>query len=151
MRSEATDPFPPTRVPTQSDFYYVRVSGTEFVREPNEVAEDFDPDPEVVRLESALDTVYEASATAPSISASPVMLYYHGRENAPFVFSGFDLWTWRRADCQGLVDFVLGDIWGLPKSAPSSGSRAGGSAAVQAQGPVPTGPLRRLDPHRMRP
>jgi len=151
LRSVATDPLPPTRLRTQADAYYVPVSGTEFVRQPNEITEDFDPDPDVVRLESALDTVYEASATAPSISAAPVMLYYHGRENEPFVFTGLDLWSWRRADCQGLVDFVLRDIWGLPKSAPSAGSRAGGSAAVRAQGPVRTVPLRRLDPHRMRP
>jgi hypothetical protein len=45
-----------------------------------------------------------------------VMTYYHGRENAPLVFSGTSLWDFRRQDCVALVDFVLGRLWGLSKS-----------------------------------
>jgi hypothetical protein len=45
-----------------------------------------------------------------------VMTYYHGLENAPLVFSGMSIWDFRRQDCVGLVDFVLGRLWGLPKT-----------------------------------
>ena len=80
------------------------------------------------------------------IPSAPVMLYYHGRDNSPFVYTGFDPWAWSQADCQGLVDFVLGDIWKLPKSAP--GVRAARSVNARTPQPVAT---RRLDPRIMRP
>ena len=57
------------------------------------------------------------------------MTYYHGHDNAPFVYTGFEPWDWTRADCQGLVDFVLGDIWKLSKSAPGASTRAAGAAS----------------------
>ena len=31
------------------------------------------------------------------------------------VFSGFRVWYFRRNQCIQLVDFVLQDIWGLPR------------------------------------
>jgi hypothetical protein len=34
------------------------------------------------------------------------------------MFSGFDIWSFTRSDCQALVDFVLQDVWGLGRSAP---------------------------------
>jgi len=49
------------------------------------------------------------------------MTYYHGAENAPFVITGFNLWNFRRSDCVALVDFVLQQLWGLPRSAPVAG------------------------------
>ena len=58
-----------------------------------------------------------------------VMSYYHdGLENAPLVFSGTSIWDFRRQDCLGMVDFVLGNLWHLPKNASyaSSGTRTPG-------------------------
>ena len=45
----------------------------------------------------------------------PVMTYYHGRECEPFVFSGFNFWYWKRQQCIDLVDWVLQDVWGIPR------------------------------------
>ena len=53
-----------------------------------------------------------------------VMTYYHGRENAPLVFSGMSIWDFRRMDCLALVDFVVGRLWGLPKSTLYTAPRA---------------------------
>ena len=52
------------------------------------------------------------------------MTYYHGRENAPLVFSGTSIWDFRRSDCVALVDFVLARLWGLSKSTPTYAPRA---------------------------
>jgi hypothetical protein len=116
LRDQATDPMPPTRLASQTGLYYRTNTTKEFVLAPNSITEDMYPDPGVVRLESTLDTLYQAPNPMAPDQVGAVMLYYHGRDNAPFVFTGFDLWTWKREDCQALVDFVLGDIWGLPKS-----------------------------------
>jgi hypothetical protein len=127
FRTLATDPLPPTR-PAQTTLYYGTNASNEYISAPNEIAEDFDPSDTGVRLESALDSLYEVSSIQLCVSPAPAMVYYHGRETAPFVFTGFDLWSWSRADCQGLVDFVLGDIWKLSKSAPSASVRAAAGA-----------------------
>ena len=113
---------------------------------PNSIVENFGPSGGE-RLESALDTLYEVSSTQLCVSPAPAMLYYHGRENTPFVFTGFDLWSWSRADCQALVDFVLGDIWKLPKSgAAARPASASGAIGQPARAPkrVWTGALRRV-------
>ena len=46
---------------------------------------------------------------------SVTMTYYHGLESPPVVFSGFNIWSFNRNDCIQLVDFVLQQIWGLPR------------------------------------
>ena len=86
---------------------------------PNLIWEDVDPDPEVVEA-STLDTLYQVLTFAlPPISEKRVtMTYYHPPHLAPFMFTGFSIWDWRRSDCQDLVDFVLQDVWGLSKAAP---------------------------------
>jgi hypothetical protein len=66
------------------------------------------------------------------------MFYYHGRDNAPFVFTGFDIWSWSRADCQSLVDFVLSDIWGLARNGPRVAN--GTASIVAAPGPARRSP-----------
>jgi erythromycin esterase-like protein len=43
------------------------------------------------------------------------MTWYHGVESPELVFSGFPIWSWRRSDCQQLVDFVLQQIWHMEK------------------------------------
>jgi hypothetical protein len=126
FRSEATDPVPPTRLAGQASLFYRTNTANEFVSAPDTIVEDVDPS-DGVRIESTLDTLYDLTSPVYTMSNAPAMLYYHGRDNPPFVFTGFDLWTWSRADCQGLVDFVLGDIWKLSKS-PGSLARPAGSA-----------------------
>jgi hypothetical protein len=69
-----------------------------------------------------LDTLYLLFGQNPAIPYSstnvdevnPIMTYYRGTEHAPLVFSGFNIWHWRRSDCQALVDFVLHTLWNLP-------------------------------------
>ncbi len=152
FRSPATDALPPTRTAVQAALYYVSNVADEYVSAPNEVTEPVDPHVEPPVLQSTLDTLYDVSSSELCISPAPAMLYYHGRDNAPFVFSGFDLWSWSRSDAQGLVDFVLGDIWGMARSGP----RAAGGASVLgtpgARRPAVRGATwHRLDPPRAHP
>jgi len=148
-RDPATDPLPPTRLPSQAALYYPTSFPAGLVIEPNAISEDFDPDPAVERIESALDTLYDARGAVLPLPSAPVMLYYHGRENAPFVYTGFEPWDFTRADCQGLFDLVLGDIWKLTKAAPVGG--AARAAGVNAPRPAATRATRALDPRRVRP
>ena len=148
-RDPATDPVPPTRLASQGALYYRTSFAAGFVLEPNLITEDFGT-PGYPRLESALDTVYDASGAAIPIPAAPVMTYYHGRDNTPFVYTGFEPWDWTRADCQGLVAFVLGDIWKLSKSARAGARPAATSTSRVPPAPTPRMPVR-LDPRRMRP
>jgi hypothetical protein len=139
-RTPATDPIPPTRLASQASLFYPTAGANEFVSAPNEITEGGTP---------TLDTLYEVTSVSAGIDHAPAMLYYHGRDNTPFVFTGFDLWSWSRADCQALVDFVLGDVWGLAKSATAAGvSRTAGTRASR---PGVSRNTRALDPRIMRP
>lgn len=90
---------------------------------------------------AALDTLYELQggllATATTGRRPVAMTYYHGVEGPRFVFSGFDLWTWSRQVVQGVVDFVLQDIWGMSRSAPASAPRAAGRASPAGRSALP--------------
>lgn len=134
LRAAETDPMPPTRLASQTGLFYGTAAGYEYVAAPNSIGESMQPHGNSPRLESTLDTLYQASSPVFLVSPAPTMVYYHGRENAPTVFSGFDVWRWARADCQSLVDFVLGDIWGLAKGAPAPRTQAA-AAAVRTAGP----------------
>jgi hypothetical protein len=85
---------------------------------PNYIIEDVDPRPEVSHEISVLDTLYDAAGFGLPSSPLPAMTFYHGAERPPFVFSGLSPWAWTREDAQGLVDFVMQDIWGLQRTAP---------------------------------
>jgi hypothetical protein len=69
-----------------------------------------------------LDTLYLIFGSNPAIryeltnpdQVNAIMTYYHGADNAPMVFSGFNIWLWRRQDCLTLVDFVLHTLWHQP-------------------------------------
>jgi len=137
LRAPDTDPLPPTRLASQSNLYYVQPVSYEAVVAPNRIVETFDGDAPGPRRSVALDTLMDVLSLRLGGAPAPSMLYYHGRDNAPFVFTGFDLWSWRREDCRALVDFVLGEVWGLPKSAPNAAatSRPTGAAA-HATAPV---------------
>jgi hypothetical protein len=152
FRSPATDPLPPTRSAGQAGLFYASNTADEYVSAPNEVTEPVDPHVDPPLLQSTLDTLYDISSSQLCVSPAPAMLYYHGRDNAPFVFTGFDLWSWSRSDAQGLVDFVLGDIWGMARSGPRAAGRASVLGPGGARRPAVRGAAsHRLDPPRVRP
>ena len=70
--------------------------------------------------EEVLDTLYVANGPSlPDPTENPanvVMSYYHGHDSTPFVFTGFNIWGYRRQDCAQLIDFVLQRLWGLSRS-----------------------------------
>jgi hypothetical protein len=68
----------------------------------------------------------------------PVMTYYHGSQSAPMVFSGFPIWYFQRQQCQNLTDFVLQDIWGLPRQASVAQISAQRPTATRVSRPVAT-------------
>jgi hypothetical protein len=114
-KSPDTDPiavYAPNRVGS-SDFYQTAHVG-EGVSKPNEVVFDADPDPNVVRLESVLDTLYE-SVGGQMGSGRTVMTVMHAGPGKQHVFSGFQLWYWRREQQIAILDWVLQRLWGLPR------------------------------------
>jgi hypothetical protein len=118
------DSLPPTRR-TQSNFYYGNFSTpVEYLTQDNFIIEDVNPDPLVENPQSVLDSLMELQggqlATAFTGRIPICMTYYHGIQTAPFVFSGFDLWSWSRPDIEAMVNFVLRDIWGLTPSGPAT-------------------------------
>ena len=158
FRAAASDPLPPTRLTNQSGLYYPIATDVEYVGAPNEITEPIGGSGE---NQSTLDTLYEHSGAGLLVSPAPSMLYYHGRDNAPFVFTGFDLWSWSHAESQALVDFVLQDIWGLARGPVVASARHAGitrTAPPRLVGVAPkraalhtVAPPRRLDPPRNRP
>jgi len=98
--------------------------------------------------ESVIDTLFRVtSASLPSPTTNPHnvgMTYYHGPNHAPVLFSGFDLWNYRRRQAIQVVDYVLGTMWGLTRSPlpPATAARTGavrnqaasGAPAVQKPG-----------------
>jgi hypothetical protein len=98
----------------------------------NVILENFSTNPDSTDLEPALDTLMAIRAfpfPAPQENLNDplhfyenvIMTYYHGLENGPLFFSGFDIWSGNRGDLAQLVDFVMG-IWGVPKSATPAAS-----------------------------
>jgi len=74
-----------------------------------------DPAPDIVRLESVIDTVYESVGGGLG-SMRPVMTVWHGGTNGQRqIFSGFQLWYWRRESQLQIVDWVLQQAWGIPR------------------------------------
>lgn len=144
MRSATTDPIPATRLASQANQFYGAGIGMEYAH-GSIVTEDFGG-AGGARLESALDTLLEVVGATIESPPAPAMFYYHGRDNGPVLFSGFDLWSWSRSDAQALVDFVLRDVWGLPRSAP-----AAVGSAIPSPGTARTVRARGLDPAARRP
>jgi hypothetical protein len=110
-KSAALDPFPPGRSGQSGSVFYKSTLDAEFLSLQNFITENG---------ESTLDSLYRIITFAlPPVTHQRVnMTYYHGEENAPVLFSGFDIWSFTRADCQALVEFVLQDVWGLARTAP---------------------------------
>jgi hypothetical protein len=105
-KSVALDPLPPGRAPAQ---FYKNAFDVEFLSQPNFIVENGVP---------VLDSLYHliTFGLPPTAGRRVTMTSYRGSENGPFILSGFEVWSFTRADGQALVDFVLGDTWGLVKS-----------------------------------
>ena len=133
-RDPATDPLWPYRTPT--DFYIgnrtysTRGVNLEFISDENYIREQVPApspaNPDSTVEVSTLDSLYLAYGAAYPAQmnqssngegVNPMMTCYHGRDNAPLVFSGISIWDFRRQHCAALVDFVLGRLWNLPKNA----------------------------------
>ena len=119
IKSAATDPFPPNRVGQPGSNFYQTQFYAEFLSAPNEIVEGPPED-----SHSALDTLYKVTAgalqpdTGLGAVQSVVMTRYHGVDNTEFILTGFSLWNFQRAQCEALVDFVLQQLWGLPRNGP---------------------------------
>ena len=148
QRTEATDPLPPTRLSSQSGLFYLSSYPCEYLLDVNSILEDVDPDPAVSREIAVLDTLYQArgvvlltNRTDPEtgenvLVPAPTMTYYHGNQARQFVFTGFAPWSYARQDCIGLVDFVLQDLWGLPRD-PSIDRGSFAPAYIRSGAPKP--------------
>lgn len=139
-KSPATDPIPPLRI--MSDFYTrPRNVSLEGLSLPDTIIEDRCPSPRHRTAIQVFDTLMVATGGLlpppgpdPTVDriVNPVMTHYHGSDCGPVVFSGFDVWSWSRADCARLVDAVLQGIWHLPKDA------GAGTTVKRRPGPVTT-------------
>jgi hypothetical protein len=115
------EPIPPTRPSSFGGSWWTTSLGVdvEYMLQPNIIVEDMNRDPVAESLQVALDTLMSARGTglvAGGTGYEPaVMTWYHGVSSPEFVFTGFPVWVWRRSDCQQLVDFVMQQIWHLPK------------------------------------
>ena len=96
----------------------------EYLTYRNNVFEQVQVTPESSYVHAALDTLYLAYGPAytkqllqAGEGVNGLMTYYHGGDNGSVMFLGTSIWDHRRADCQALVDVVLGSMWGLPKNA----------------------------------
>ena len=110
----ATDPIPPLRENQPSSFFYRTVFRSEYIHRVTFIREDYDDNPDILAEYSTLDTLYLTRGGTAAVNA-PAMTYYHGRDNQPLVFSGFNFWYWRRPQCIQLVDWVLQSVWGLQR------------------------------------
>ena len=136
-RSCASDPPSPLRDCSSSYLngnYTAEFMGVLTAAGVNFITEDADPNPDVDREESTLDTLYfELGGTAPY--GRPVMTYYHGFHSPQMVFSGFPLWFFKKTEAREVGDFVLRDILGL-----SRGAAPTAPARVQVAAPAKSTP-----------
>ena len=119
------DPVPPTRDPnSQSNSFYQTSFACEYISDLNAIIEDVSTDPTHPRQIAVLDTLYMANGSSLLTYPypAPTMTYYHGTQAHQFVFTGFGMWAYARQDCIGLVDFVLHDLWELPRDNIDRGS-----------------------------
>jgi hypothetical protein len=109
---DALSVYAPTR--NYSDFFQTAMVG-EGITKPNEVLGDRDPDPGVIRMEAVVDTLYMSIGGQMSQSRPTMTIYHGGFAGQRHVFSGFQLWYWRRDQQLAIVDFVLQKAWGITR------------------------------------
>jgi hypothetical protein len=122
FKTPETDPRPPYR--TAGDQFHASTTQLEYLLQPTSIIDDIDPDPDVTTMESVMDTLYHGTgiASAGANLRLPLMTYTHGSwVPQGFVFTGFDIWMFKRTHCKAMVDFVLHRMWNL---SPSSGASA---------------------------
>ena len=108
----AGDSLPAWRTST-GDFYLTAID-LETLTLPNPIREDLDPSEEGVNMVSVMDTLYSVSGgTLPPNST--VMTVYHGSDNPRIIVSGFDLWSYQKAQIRQVIDGVLQGIWGMTR------------------------------------
>jgi hypothetical protein len=134
FRSPASDPLQNWPGRTNTEYYvgnrtYSAIGvNIEFLSLEHQMLEQIptptDDNPDLTTEMSTLDSLYlvYGNSYPKQMNQSPsgegvnvAMTYYHGRENAALVFSGMTIWDFRKVDCQALVDFVVGRLWGLQK------------------------------------
>lgn len=107
-KTGATDVLPPLRAPL--DVFHGKVT-VEYLSAPNAIAADLRPP----RRGDPLDSLYAVQGPGlPAPPAANVCMTIHRTESGgEVVFSGFDLWSFRRSQCRALVDAILRDRWGI--------------------------------------
>ena len=128
-RTPATDPLSLVPFRTASDYYvnnqaYSSVGlSVEYLAYENIILETEQVNADSSYEYSALDTLFLAYGPAyPKVllqagdGVNGMMTYYHGSENGSVMFLGSSIWSYRRTQCQALVDFVLGSMWGMTKN-----------------------------------
>src|SRR5439155_4992230 len=114
------DPLDVIVPPRGQSEYYQFVLPYELLKEGNYIVENVSTRGDTVIEQSVLDTLYEITGpTLPYPNENPhnvVMTYYHGPAHTPFVFTGFNLWNYKRAQIVALADFVLQKLWNLSKT-----------------------------------
>jgi hypothetical protein len=82
-----------------------------------------------------MDTVYTCRGLLPDPTANyPCMTVYHGPGSGDVVFTGFDLWTWKRSQVVAIVDAIVGSMWRQSKSV--AGLPVAGASADKVAGEV---------------
>ena len=80
------------------------------------IIEDLDPSRTGRFDASVLDTLYE-SVGGQLGSQRPLMTVFHGGNDGRIqVFSGFQLWYWRREQQIQILDWVLQKAWKIPRA-----------------------------------
>jgi hypothetical protein len=115
-KNSLTDPFPPGRAGQSQNVFYRSLYEFEYMNSPRFYSEPDPDDP--TRQVAVFDSLMKiAGIGLPLPSQNPenvLMTLYRGSQSGKVVFSGHDLWTFRRAQMVDLIDFVLQDIWELP-------------------------------------
>jgi hypothetical protein len=115
------DPVPPGRASNPSTFY-VNGFGVDAVTNQGQIGGNFIREDlngeQPGGVESTLDTLYYYISSSGG-GFDPTAFYYHGLENQRLVYMGFPIWQVKKAQATQLIDFVLGNIWGLHRSAVS--------------------------------
>lgn len=114
------DTVPPEK---NSGDYYISLTDVEYLSQRNDILEDVDPSPLGIDEESTLDTLYyiRGSSVLPQNQNlyNVCMTVYKGPAyQYPIIFTGFNIWSWTKSECQAIVDAVLHDNWGYTKSVP---------------------------------
>jgi hypothetical protein len=148
FKTPDSDSLPPNRM----SGFYPTTADIEYMDMDNRIIEDIGLDPDQPNEVSTLDTLYEATGGPLERDETrhyPLMTYYHG-PSVPqgFIFTGFDIWTYKRTQCQALVDFVMQRMWGLSRAGAAYAASGEGAGARPSTGARRPGLGR---PDRMRP